>query len=1136
MYQTRTKRFSVVSGLMILLGIFLIAPQLQANELVLQTETQSDEASINAEPFQDHPKIQQMVETLLIRPQLMTTLKSGQFKFQDISFVSPSDQAAKLIVEVADQAAVTEVIQAIESLGGRFESAFETSVQASLTPQQVEQLAELDAVLFIRLPISSGFRQASTGAPSSGNVISEGFDVMGVDAWHQAGFSGEGITVGVLDTFLGFEDQLGKELPPANRVTTESFAQSGMMFDPDGSETIGVHGVGVSEIIHDIVPDADLSLAFFETDVELRQAIDHMIGQDVDVLNTSLGLYSGCLSDVGGSILEPQIAEAREKGISWITASSNEGDRQHYRGSFSDDNGNRRHEFSSNDENLSVEMFIFEDTFFGDPVAVGFIFVNFGWNGPCSRAPNLYNVEASAPEGASQAFKDGLQAFNDWLWFPGFPVKIAIASYFSEDLSLVGTRQTVNFAVTKRNENDPNVDFELLIERCSCDFDTAEYLTTEGTISLTEPSQSPNAVSIGAIHHTPAICPRGLCPDGQLLVYSSKGPTPFGEVKPDLVAPAHVSTTAYGDYTGDRRDQNSGFTGTSAATPHAVGAFALVKNAFPDFSPTEALQFLETRSEDAGTPGKDIEYGSGILLMGQPPAPQADRTPPLTPAALNVAPQSWSNDPIFNVLWTPDAEDAGDIAAVWYKLGSAPTVFNDGTRSTDNPLEITAPSEGETDIFVWLEDSAGNISHLNRIGGIIRFDATGPKGTLTLNNGEATTSERTLSLELSASDNASGVVDMRFSEDGENWTGFQPFREQTSLTLSNDFGEKNVFVQFRDRADNLSEPIQSQISLIFSEDIAYEVNVAELVMLAIPNNLIELLPEGAQFLDINNALFDLGLSLNAVTGNIVGTPNQAGNFELLIEVIKDNVLVGNIKVQLQVNVTQIEIESNEVIADQVAAKGLSIVYRIEVPENTENLIIKARSMARGNIDLYVKIGSPLTAVDSLSDGDFASRSDESSETLDLHHPEPGTYYISVYNPEELDQKFSLAATVVAGYAVQIEPIDLGFEFQDQVTHSAPQGGTALSTIQYEIEVEDTESLTILLTNLGPGNLNLHVRYGQPVEWVNGKPVSDWRSSSRTEVESITLLGDSVKPGVYYIAIENLEPYEQDFLLNTLINE
>jgi subtilisin family serine protease len=121
---------------------------------------------------------------------------------------------------------------------------------------------------------------------------------------------------------------------------------------------------------------------------------------------------------------------------------------------------------------------------------------------------------------------------------------------------------------------------------------------------------------VGAFHHAPDRCPRNLCPETNLLVYSSRGPTKDNRVKPDITAPSHVSTATYGKYTGDGPNQNPGFDGTSAAAPHIAGAAALVKQIFPQFTPQQVQEFLEKRAEDRGARGKDNDWGAGQLLLG----------------------------------------------------------------------------------------------------------------------------------------------------------------------------------------------------------------------------------------------------------------------------------------------------------------------------------------------------------------------------------------------------------------------------------------------------------------------------------------------------------------------------------------
>jgi type VII secretion-associated serine protease mycosin len=70
--------------------------------------------------------------------------------------------------------------------------------------------------------------------------------------------------------------------------------------------------------------------------------------------------------------------------------------------------------------------------------------------------------------------------------------------------------------------------------------------------------------------------------------------------------------------------------GTSAATAIIAGAAALVRAKFPNMSAAEVVHRLEATAIDAGPPGRDDEYGYGIVnLVG---ALKAD-VPPLQPSA-----------------------------------------------------------------------------------------------------------------------------------------------------------------------------------------------------------------------------------------------------------------------------------------------------------------------------------------------------------------------------------------------------------------------------------------------------------------------------------------------------------------------
>jgi len=59
--------------------------------------------------------------------------------------------------------------------------------------------------------------------------------------------------------------------------------------------------------------------------------------------------------------------------------------------------------------------------------------------------------------------------------------------------------------------------------------------------------------------------------------------------------------------------------GTSASAPHVSGAAALILQAFPDYSPDQVIEFLESRAVDLGDDGSDNIYGYGRLWLGEPP-------------------------------------------------------------------------------------------------------------------------------------------------------------------------------------------------------------------------------------------------------------------------------------------------------------------------------------------------------------------------------------------------------------------------------------------------------------------------------------------------------------------------------------
>src|SRR5262249_32919679 len=74
--------------------------------------------------------------------------------------------------------------------------------------------------------------------------------------------------------------------------------------------------------------------------------------------------------------------------------------------------------------------------------------------------------------------------------------------------------------------------------------------------------------------------------------------------------------------------------GTSNSTAIIAGAAALVRAKFPRLSAVEVIHRLTATADDKGPPGRDDQYGYGIVNLVN--ALTAD-VPPLTPSAVSVS-------------------------------------------------------------------------------------------------------------------------------------------------------------------------------------------------------------------------------------------------------------------------------------------------------------------------------------------------------------------------------------------------------------------------------------------------------------------------------------------------------------------
>ena len=412
------------------------------------------------------------------------------------------------------------------------------------------ELSGMEHVVALQLPIRT--------VPDGSTIEGEGVGVIDADAWQDAGITGAGLRIGVLDLgFAGYEDLLGEELP--DTVTFEIF---GSDFDDDAPMQLQVHGTACAEIIHEIAPDAELVFAMYDGSVfAFEEAADWLVSQDVDIISHSAGGVFDPRDGTGW--MAQKVDEISAGGILWVNAAGNEA-LSHHRGDFTDSDGNGWHEFPSGYESLATR-------------GAGYIRIGLIWDEEWDRATQDYQLyvydEAGELLGSSLRPQSGEDRQS--------PIEV-VQVYSGGDIVYIAVAaESATRAVT----------FDIFIRGGQVDYPTAGY-------SVSSPADAASSFSVGAVNWS----------DDSLANYSSQGPTPDGRLKPEISAPTGVQGASYGGL-------GLSFTGTSAACPHVAGAAALVWQAYPDFTRQDVGIFLMDNAQDLGPSGVDTGFGYGRLEL-----------------------------------------------------------------------------------------------------------------------------------------------------------------------------------------------------------------------------------------------------------------------------------------------------------------------------------------------------------------------------------------------------------------------------------------------------------------------------------------------------------------------------------------
>lgn len=516
--------------------------------------------NIAAKKKKVHPKMESVLY------ELAEEYKNGQVKLKQF--------AKKRVINIKDKNTITVFLilktggnadaiarKSLRDYGAQIIKSGDKVIKANVPINKLKQIAaHARGISFIKLP----------DKPIPLVFQSEGVSLTGASSFHSAGYRGSGVKVAIIDLgFASLSSAISAGELPDNVVkidcTGESCASTAFSSETDS------HGTSVAEIVHDMAPDAQLYLIKEGDILDLKNAKDYCISNEIKIINFSVGglnenFYSGeCYND--NKVCTTN--DAYSHGILWVNSAGNAANK-HYEATFADSDGDGWHDVSESSEVISLEASS------GDIIKVYLT-----WDAwPATNQDfDLYLLNSSL---ANVALSYNVQS--------GTQEPIESISY------TVSSSGTYYIKIKKYNAtSNPKLELYSLNHQLN---------PAVASSSLMNPADAANVMAVAAISYQ-------NWTTGPQESFSSQGPSNDNRSKPDISGPDGVSTYTYG---------SGGFFGTSASSPHVAGAAALALSKHPTYSVSQLWNALINSATDIGTAGQDNIYGYGKLNFPSPTA------------------------------------------------------------------------------------------------------------------------------------------------------------------------------------------------------------------------------------------------------------------------------------------------------------------------------------------------------------------------------------------------------------------------------------------------------------------------------------------------------------------------------------
>ena len=531
---------------------------------------------------------------------------------------APVSQEESVAVTIYLSGNVDDVVTFLEDNGGSPRNVGEDYIEAYVPVTLLGPVSEQPGVLRVREIIPP--------QPAYGDFTSQGVEAHFSDTWNRSGIRGQGVKVGIIDlpfAFNGFRSLMGAELPETVRARcyTEVGVFTGNLADCENVVLGNDHGTSVAETIIDVAPEASMYIATPVSYGDLQNTVEWMDSQGVSVINKSgAWVFDGPGDGTSPYSFSPlrAVDQAVDGGAVWVNSAGNNAQTTWFGPPLNPD----RDPWINFSGDVEGNLFRLEA---GDVVRV-----QLRWQGAWGQQGTDLDVVLFDSDlnivGGSVDYQSGPDA-------GAFPVPWEFMTYQAPK------DDSYELGILHQSGTLPE-----WIQLVVWGVVSIQYYTGSGGIGNPAESANPGMLAVGAApwYDVYTIEPT-----------SSRGPTPDGRIKPDLIG-AHCGETSRIPLV----LSVIGFCGTSQSSAHVAGMAALVRQRFSDYSPVQVANYLKDSTFQFGTPDPNNTWGYGFAALRPAFPPDA----PIISVPVTAGPDSLS------ITWESPTGDEYDEPVTSYDL------------------------------------------------------------------------------------------------------------------------------------------------------------------------------------------------------------------------------------------------------------------------------------------------------------------------------------------------------------------------------------------------------------------------------------------------------------------------------------